>query len=74
MIFLGNLPFFIIGYRFLDGIRFSLRTATAVIAVAFFIDLLLGLITPKGLTGDIVLSALYGGLIYGIGLGLNYRT
>jgi len=74
MIFLGNLPLFIIGWRFLGGIRFSLRTATAVVAVAFFTDLLLGIIPTEGLTDDIVLAAVYGGLIYGIGLGLVYRA
>lgn len=73
MIFLGNVPLFIIGLRFLGGPRFALRTAFAVLAVSLFTDLLVYALPVKGLTHDLVLNALYGGLISGVGYGLVYR-
>lgn len=73
MIFLGNLPLFIIGWRFLGGPRFALRTALAVAVVAFLTDALTWLLPPTGLTEDIFLNMLYGGVVSGLGFGLVYR-
>ncbi|MCU0484685.1 MAG: YitT family protein [Anaerolineales bacterium] len=73
MIFLGNIPLFLLGWRYLGGPRFALRTAFAVVAVSVSIDLL-GLFLPsEGLTSDMVLNTLYGGVVSGIGFGLVYR-
>ncbi len=73
MIFLGNLPLFILGWRFLGGPRFGLRTAFAVTVVAFFTDFLVPYLPANGLTPDIVLNCLYGAVLSGIGYGLVYR-
>jgi len=73
MIFLGNVPLFLLGWRYLGGPRFALRTAAAVLAVSFFTDFLVFFLPPEGLTGDIFLNALYGGVVSGIGYGLVYR-
>ena len=73
MILLGNLPLFLLGWRFLGGPRFALRTAFAVVAVAFFTDFLVFFLPQEGLTTDLVLNTLYGGLISGVGYGLVYR-
>ncbi len=73
MIFLGNLPLFILGWRFLGGPRFVLRTAFAVTVVAFFTDFLVPYLPANGLTPDIVLNCLYGAVLSGIGYGLVYR-
>ncbi len=73
MILLGNMPLFILGWRYLGGPRFILRTALAVIVVSFFTDFLTLFLLPQGLTKDLVLNALYGGLISGVGFGLVYR-
>lgn len=78
MILLGNVPLFLLGWRFLGGHRFAFRTAFAVIAISFFTD---GLVffqpyfpqLATGLTSDLVLNALYGGLVSGVGYGLVYR-
>ena len=40
MVFIGNVPLFILGWRHLGGPRFALRTALAVTAFALFTDLL----------------------------------
>lgn len=76
MVFVGNLPLFLLGWRFLGGRRFVLRTATAVVVYALATDLLLLIpFFPKqGLTQDLVLNALYGAVVSGIGYGLVYRA
>ena len=75
MVFIGNVPLFILGWRQLGGRRFALRTLVAVAAYSFFADALLWLpfFTQNGLTNDLVLNSLYGGVLLGIGLGLVYR-
>jgi uncharacterized membrane-anchored protein YitT (DUF2179 family) len=84
MILLGNIPLFALGWRFLGGYRFALRTAVAILMLSGFTDLLAqtALFAPNGaathliheLQGDIFLSALYGATISGIGYGLVYRA
>lgn len=73
MVLVGNIPLFLIGWRYLGGPRFALRTAFAVVAYSFFVDGLVPFLPAGGLTDDLVLNALYGGVISGIGFGLVYR-
>ena len=75
MVFIGNLPLFGLGWRFLGGRSFALRTAFAIITYSFFADALLWLpfFPHAGLTDDLVLNALYGAVISGVGYGLVYR-
>ncbi len=73
MVFLGNVPLFIIGYRYLGGPRFTIRTAFAIVVYSFFTDYLTRFLPPKGLTDDIVLNSLYGAIVAGIGYGMVYR-
>jgi uncharacterized membrane-anchored protein YitT (DUF2179 family) len=75
MTFIGNLPLFLLGWRYLGGRRFALRTATAIVALSFLTDALLWLpFFPRhGLTNDLVLNSLYGAVIAGVGYGLVYR-
>jgi uncharacterized membrane-anchored protein YitT (DUF2179 family) len=76
MVFLGNLPLFLLGWRFLGGRRFAIRTLVAVAAYSFFADALLWLpFFPKaGITNDLVLNSLYGAVVLGVGYGLVYRA
>jgi uncharacterized membrane-anchored protein YitT (DUF2179 family) len=84
MILIGNIPLFGLGWRFLGGYRFAMRTAVAVLTYAAFTDLLprTALFSPGGagsalihdLQGDIFLNSLYGAIIGGIGYGLVYRA
>lgn len=84
MIFLGNIPLFALGWRFLGGRQFAQRTAFAIITYSLFTDLILKtpLFAPSGvatrlindLEGDIFLNTLYGAIISGIGYGLVYRA
>ena len=84
MILLGNLPLFALGWRFLGGVRFALRTAFAIFLYSAFTDLLVQ--TPlfaaggaatrliQDLQGDIFLNTLYGAVTSGFGYGLIYRA
>jgi len=76
MVLIGNIPLFIIGWRFLGGSRFALRTAFAVIVYSVFVDLIphLNIFPAQGLTDDIFLNSLYGAVISGVGYGLIYRA
>jgi uncharacterized membrane-anchored protein YitT (DUF2179 family) len=72
MVLIGNVPLFFLGWRYLGGPRFALRTALAILAFSFFTDFLVIWI-PKGVVDDLVLNSLYGGVLLGVGLGLVYR-
>ena len=84
MVFIGNVPLFLLGWRFLGGRRFALRTAFAIITYSLLTDLILKLplfdehgaatILINDLQGDIFLNSLYGAIISGIGFGLVYRA
>jgi uncharacterized membrane-anchored protein YitT (DUF2179 family) len=73
MVLIGNIPLFLLGWRFLGGRRFVLRTAYAIAAFSFLTDFLARYLPAQGLTPDILLNALYGGVVSGIGYGLVYR-
>ncbi len=73
MILIGNIPLLLLGWRHLGGRRFAIRTAYAVVVIAFFTDFLVLFLPVEGLSADLVLNTLYGGVISGIGYGLVYR-
>jgi uncharacterized membrane-anchored protein YitT (DUF2179 family) len=75
MVFLGNLPLFGLGWRFLGGRSFTVRTAFAIVSYSFFADALLWVpfLPKEGITNDIVLNSLYGAVVAGIGYSLVYR-
>jgi uncharacterized membrane-anchored protein YitT (DUF2179 family) len=84
MVFIGNIPLFVLGWRFLGGRQFALRTAFAIVTYSLFTDLVLRtpLFFPHGigtqlihdLQGDIFLNSLYGAIVSGVGFGLVYRA
>jgi uncharacterized membrane-anchored protein YitT (DUF2179 family) len=73
MIIVGNLPLFLLGWRFLGGRRFLIRTVFAVVLYAVLIDTL-GRFLPPGVTDDSFLNALFGGVLTGAGIGLVFRA
>lgn len=75
MVFIGNVPLFLLGWRFLGGRAFALRTAWAIVTFSLFTDSLLWLpfFPQNGLTNDLLLNALYGAVVSGVGYGLVYR-
>jgi len=78
MVLIGNVPLFILGWRFLGGRRFAFRTGFAILTYSIFTDLILKttLFSAHGaatslihdLQGDIFLNSLYGAIIGGVGL------
>jgi len=76
MVFLGNIPLFALGWRFLGGSRFALRSALAVAVFSLVTDLVprLHLLPTAGITDDILLNSLYGAIVSGAGYGLVYRA
>jgi uncharacterized membrane-anchored protein YitT (DUF2179 family) len=76
MVFLGNVPLFLLGWRFLGGRRFALRSAVAVAVYSLVIDLIprWHLLPIAGITDDIFLNSLYGAVVSGVGYGLVYRA
>lgn len=73
MVLVGNIPLFILGWRFLGGLRFAMRTAFAIVSFSALTDYLVRFFPAQGFTHDLVLNCLYGGVLLGIGLGLVYR-
>ena len=73
MVFIGNIPLFILGWRYLGGSRFAFRTAVAVAAFSLFTDNLAYFLPKNGVTSDLLLNTIFGGLLLGFGLGLVYR-
>ena len=84
MVLIGNIPLFMLGWSFLGGRRFALRTAFAIVTYSILTDLILKtpLFAANGagtklihdLQGDIFLNSLYGAIFSGIGYGLVYRA
>nr|WP_315066496.1 YitT family protein [uncultured Clostridium sp.] len=69
-IFIFNLPFVIIGYRQI-GKTFALSTVFSVICLSIGVSLF----TPvPGVTQDILLATIFGGIILGVGVGLIIRN
>ncbi len=76
MVLIGNIPLFILGWRFLGGPRFAFRTALAIVVYSLVVDLIphLNILPAQGLTDDIFLNSLYGAVVSGVGYGLVYRA
>jgi uncharacterized membrane-anchored protein YitT (DUF2179 family) len=70
-LFVMNIPFLIIGMRVL-GVQFGPKTILAAALSSLLIDLLRPYLPT--VTGEPLLYILYGGLVYGLGMGLVFRA
>ncbi|KXZ40509.1 Uncharacterized membrane-anchored protein YitT, contains DUF161 and DUF2179 domains [Alkalithermobacter thermoalcaliphilus JW-YL-7 = DSM 7308] len=68
-----NIPLFIIGLMVL-GKMFGAKTAYGTVALSFFIEIFLTVFKDFVPTTDLFLSAVYGGVILGIGIGLVFKA
>lgn len=68
-----NIPLIIVGFRYLGRFSFLIRTLYVVILFSLGVDLLAPWLPAGGVTDNLMLNALYGGVIGGIGTGLIYR-
>jgi len=67
-----SIPMLIVGFYYLGRFRFLVRASYVTLLFSFGVDLLANWL-PAGVTDDLLLNALYGGIIGGIGIGLIYR-
>lgn len=78
MVLIMNIPLLILGYFYLGRWTFVFRTMLAVFIFSIATDLFLaympGWLPKSPLTDDVLLSAVYGGLVGGVGGGLVYRA
>lgn len=72
MIFILNIPVFLIGYKYVDK-EFILLSLIGTFSFSIFIDLF-SFLKYKMLVEDIMLSSIYGGLFNGIGMGIVFRN
>ncbi|MBL7163933.1 MAG: YitT family protein [Anaerolineales bacterium] len=68
-----NIPLLALGFRHLGRYRFLVRTVYVVILYSLGVDALAHWLPAEGLTDDLMLNALYGGVLGGLGTGLIYR-
>lgn len=67
-----TLPMLIVGFFYLGRFRFLVRASYVTLVYSMGIDALV-IYLPAGVTKDLLLNALYGGILGGIGIGLIYR-
>jgi uncharacterized membrane-anchored protein YitT (DUF2179 family) len=68
-----NLPLLFVGFKYLGRFNFLFRTLYVVLLYSMGVDLLAPLLPAGGVTDNLILNALYGGVVGGIGTGLIYR-
>lgn len=68
-----NVPLLALGFRCLGRFRFLSRTLYVVLLYSAGVDILARWLPVEGITDDLMLNALYGGVVGGIGTGLVYR-
>jgi uncharacterized membrane-anchored protein YitT (DUF2179 family) len=70
---LVSIPIFILGFFNLGRFRFLIRTAYVTVLYTTCVDLLAYWMPSTGLTHDLLLNAIFGGITGGIGSGLIFR-
>ena len=68
-----NVPLAVLGFRHLGRFRFLIRTVYVMLLYSLGVDFLARWIPSGGITDDLLLNALYGGVVGGLGVGLVYR-
>jgi uncharacterized membrane-anchored protein YitT (DUF2179 family) len=68
-----NIPLIILGFYKLGRFRFLVRTVYVVLVYNLGVDVLAPWLPPAGITHDILLNTLYGGVVGGLGYGLIFR-
>lgn len=72
--FVLNLPLLVLGYQNLGRLHFLTRTLYVVVLYNFGVDVLANYLPARGLTQDLVLNALFGGVLGGLATGIIYRA
>ena len=73
MMLVMNIPMLMIGFRHLGKFNFLLRTLYVVVVNSIAVDVFAGWFPSQGITDDLLLNAIYAGIVGGIGSGLVYQ-
>jgi len=68
-----TLPMLVVGFFYLGRFRFLARAFYVTVVYSLGVDALVIFLPAGGVTNDLLLNALYGGIVGGIGIGLIYR-
>lgn len=68
-----NIPLFLVAFKSL-GIRFGVKSVIAIFITNILIDFFIYTLKITTPTDNVILGALYGGLLLGLGLGLIFRA
>ena len=68
MVLIGNVPLFVLGWQYSGGPKFAFRTIVKIVAFSILTDTLVFFLPIDGVTDDMVLNTVYGGLLLGVGL------
>jgi uncharacterized membrane-anchored protein YitT (DUF2179 family) len=68
-----NIPLFLVAFKIL-GIRFGVKSVIAIFITNILIDFFIYTLKIATPTDNVILGALYGGLLLGLGLGLIFRA
>lgn len=75
MILLLNIPIQMIAWKMLpDGARMVIRTIFVLVVYSFVIDILAPYLPEEGVSQNVLLNAIFGGVLGGISTGLVYRA
>ncbi len=74
MVLIGNIPIQIIAFRMLGGWRVVATTVYVVVVYSVLIDVLTPYFPAEGVSRDIFLNSVFGGIVGGIGAGLVFRA
>ena len=70
---LFNIPLFFLGWKYLGGFRFAIRTVLSIVISSVAIDLLVNFVSQDvAITQEPLLNTLFGGVLVGVGLGMVY--
>jgi len=67
-----TIPMLVLGFYYLGRFRFLIRAFYVTLIYSLGVDVLATFL-PPGVTDDLLLNALYGGIVGGVGIGLIYR-
>ena len=67
-----TIPMLILGFYYLGRFRFLIRASYVTLLYSLGVDVMI-LFLPPGVSDDILLNALFGGVLGGIGIGFIYR-
>jgi uncharacterized membrane-anchored protein YitT (DUF2179 family) len=68
-----NIPLLVLGFYNLGRFNFLIHTSYVVLIYSFGADLMTRWLPASGITDDLLLNAIYGGVLGGIGSGLIFR-